>query len=95
MKETSILKYDGKLYAFGTGFEGFRQSNDNGITWYMCDTRADDKSTYNRYMQLPKALTGFEGSYSCAVDSLGTIWILTDNGQVWRGAITRLDKRNR
>ena len=95
MKETSILKYDGKLYAFGTGFEGFRQSNDNGITWYMCDTRADDKSTYNRYMQLPKALNGFEGSYSCAVDSLGTIWILTDNGQVWRGAITRLDKRNR
>ena len=95
MKETSILKYDGKLYAFGTGFEGFRQSNDNGITWYMCNTRADENSTYNRYMQLPKPLNGFEGSFTCVVDRLGSIWILTDNGQVWRGAITRLDKRNR
>jgi hypothetical protein len=95
MKETSILKYDGKLYAFGTGFQGFRQSNDNGITWYMCDTRADENSTYNRYMQLPKTLKGFEGSFSCSVDRFGTIWILTDDGQVWRGAITRLDKRNR
>lgn len=95
VKETSILKYDGKLYAFGTGFDCFRQSNDNGITWYICDRRADENSTYNRYMQLPKPLNGFEGSFSYAVDRLGTIWILTDGGQVWRGAITRLDKRNR
>lgn len=95
VKETSILKYDGKLYAFGTGFDCFRQSNDNGITWYICDKRADENSTYNRYMQLPKPLNGFEGSFSYAVDRLGTIWILTDDGQVWRGAITRLDKRNR
>ena len=89
------MKYDGKLYAFGTGFDCFRQSNDNGITWYICDRRADENSTYNRYMQLPKPLNGFEGSFSYAVDRLGTIWILTDGGQVWRGAITRLDKRNR
>lgn len=95
MKETSVLKYDGKLYAFGTGFDCFRQSNDNGITWYICDRFADENSTYNRYMQLPKPLNGFDGSFSFAVDGFGTIWILTDDGQVWRGAITRLDKRNR
>ena len=95
MKETSVLKYDGKLYAFGTGFDCFRQSNDNGITWYICDRLADENSTYNRYMQLPKPLNGFDGSFSYAVDGFGTIWILTDDGQVWRGAITRLDKRNR
>jgi len=95
MKESSVMKYDGKLYAFGTGFDCFRQSNDNGITWYICDRLADENSTYNRYMQLPKPLNGFDGSFSYAVDGFGTIWILTDDGQVWRGAITRLDKRNR
>lgn len=95
MKETAILKYDDRLYAFGTGLDGFRQSNDNGITWYVCNSRADESSTYNRYMQLPRMLKGYDGSFSYAVDRLGTIWILTDNGQVWRGAVTRLDKRNR
>ena len=95
MDGLSVIRYDGHLFAFGNGLEGFRQSNDNGITWYWCDSYADDYSSWNRYMQFPSELRGYEGGFSYAVDRFNSIWIMTSDGQVWRGAITRLDKRGK
>lgn len=95
MDGLSVIRYDGHLFAFGNGLEVFRQSNDNGITWYWCDSYADDYSSWNRYMQFPSELRGYEGGFSYAVDRFNTIWIMTSDGQVWRGAITRLDKRGK
>ena len=91
----SVIRYDDCLFAFGTGLDGFRQSNDNGITWYWCDSYAEDYSTWNRYMQFPSVLKGFDGDFSYVVDRFETIWIMTSDGQVWRGSISRLDKRGK
>lgn len=92
-KSLSVICYDGVLFAFGKGLDGFRQSCDNGLTWYYCDRYADYISSWNRYMQLPEAIKGTKSGFSYATDSLGGIWIMTSDGQVWRGAITRLNKR--
>ena len=88
----SVIMYDGSLFSLGHGLDGFRQSLDNGITWYWCDSYAEDYSSWNRYMQLPQALQGYESGFTAATDSKGWIWIMTDNGQVWHGAINRLKK---
>lgn len=42
-----------------------------------------------------KKLKGYEGDFSYAVDRLGSIWLMTADGQVWRGTVTRLDKRGK
>lgn len=88
----SVFRYDGALFSLGQGADGFRQSNDNGITWYMCDSYVEDYSSWNRYMQLPQTLIGNGAGLTVATDSKGFIWILTDDGHVWHGAITRLRK---
>lgn len=88
----ALIKYDGSLFSLGKGLDGFRQSSDNGITWYWCDSYAEDYSSWNRYMQLPSALKGYESGFTVVTDSKGYIWIMTDNGQAWRGAINRLRK---
>ena len=92
-KTLSVIWYDEVLFAFGRGLDGFRQSTDNGLTWYYCDRYADETSSWNRYMQLPEAIKGVNSGFSYATDSLGGLWIMTSDGQVWRGAITRLNKR--
>ena len=89
-RQLGVFRYDGKLYALGCGFDGFWQSSDNGLTWYFCDRYVEDYSSWNQYMQLPSGLKGYSGGYSYATDKLGNIWIMTENGQVWRGAINRL-----
>ena len=86
----AVIRYDGSLFSLGQGLDNFRQSNDNGITWYQCDRYVEDYSSWNRYMQLPSALKGYESGFTAATDSNGFIWIMTDDGQVWRGAINRL-----
>ena len=93
MADFSMIRYDGHLFAFGAGLSDFRESSDNGITWYLCDTYADYYCSWNRYMQMPEPLRGYNGGFSYVVDRYGSIWIMTSDGQVWRGAITRLDKR--
>ena len=80
------------LFSLGQGLDGFRQSNDNGITWYMCNSYVEDYSSWNRYMQLPAALKGYASGFTAVADVNGYIWIMTDDGHVWRGAITRLKK---
>lgn len=96
MQNLSVIRYDGKLYAFGKGLNVFRQSGDNGITWYACSRYVKNRETsWNRYMQFPKKLNGYDGEFSYVTDRLGSIWLMTADGQVWRGAVTRLDKRVR
>lgn len=89
----SVIRYDGALFCTGRGFDGFRQSNDNGVTWYRCEKYAEDSSSWNRYMQLPSELIGCNAGFDVVTDSKGYIWITTDDGRVWRGAIGRLKKR--
>lgn len=84
-----VFKYDGALFSL-EGLDSFRQSNDNGVTWYRCDSYAEDYATWNRYMQLPVALKGKDCGFAVTTDSRGYIWIMTDQGQVWHGAINRL-----
>lgn len=88
----TLIRYDDALFSLGQGLEGFRQSNDNGITWYMCDSYVEDYSSWNRYMQLPSDLKGYGSGFSAVTDSKGFIWIMTDDGRVWHGAISRLIK---
>ena len=92
LENTAIIKYDGSLFAFGRGLDNFWQSRDNGITWYRCDRYTETWSTWNRYMQFPNALKGCTFDFAYATDSFGGIWILTSDGQAWRGAINRLEK---
>lgn len=89
----TVLRYDDALFSLGQGLDGFRQSNDNGITWYMCNEYVEDYSSWNRYMQLPKSLKGYASGFAAVTDSKGYIWIMTDDGRVWHGAITRLIKK--
>jgi len=89
----TVLRYDDALFSLGQGFDSFRQSNDNGITWYLCNSYAETYSSWNRYMQLPDALKGYASGMTAATDSKGYIWIMTDDGRVWHGAITRLIKK--
>lgn len=87
------IRYDGALFALEEGAGSFRQSNDNGITWYYCDRYAYDYSSWNRYMQYPDGFKGYGSEFACVTDGKGSIWIMTDDGRVWRGAINRLIKR--
>lgn len=89
----SLISYDGALFAFGSGLDCFWQSVDNGITWHKCNRYAEEYSSWNQYMQMPSALAGSSAGFAYAVDRLGSIWIMTADGQVWRGAINRLNKR--
>jgi hypothetical protein len=89
----SFLRYDDALFCVGQGLDGFRQSNDNGVTWYKCDSYAEDYSSWNKYMQLPSYLKGDDVVYAAVTDRKGYIWIMTENGQVWHGAINRLIKK--
>ena len=92
-RDLTVFRYDDALFRLGRGLDGFRQSNDNGITWYMCNSYVEDYSSWNRYMQLPSALKGYASGFTAATDSKGYIWIMTDDGHVWHGAITRLIKK--
>lgn len=88
----SVIRYDGSLFCLGRGLGGFRQSNDNGITWHLCTKFADSYSSWNRYMQLPDSLSDQDVGFGCLTDSKGGIWIMSEDGRVWRGAISRLKK---
>ncbi len=92
MDRLAIFSYDGSLFAFGTPFDSFWQSMDHGLTWRWCDPFADDYSTHNNFMQFPDGLKGRDLDFTYALDSYGGIWIMTCDGQVWRGAINRLNK---
>jgi hypothetical protein len=43
-------------------------------------------------MQLPDALMESDVEFGCVTDGKGGIWIMSEDGRVWRGAIVRLKK---
>lgn len=93
LQSLSIIRYDGSLFAFGSGFAGFWQSLDNGANWLWCDRYFEDFTSYNNYMQFPDNLKGNMSPFAYVTDNVGCIWIMTEDGQVWRGSINRLNRR--
>lgn len=99
-KNLSVFMYEETLIAVGLNTEWFRQSCDNGVTWYECDsyidTDDDSEASWDHYMQLPSSFKFKENAstgFTCTVDDTGSIWILNEKGKVWRGAKNRLNKR--
>lgn len=90
MDNVRILEYDNRLFALGSGLNGFYQSNDNGITWFFCRRISWNWSTYNRFMQLPDELAGYAGEFACVTDGNGGIRLVTSDGRYWYGSILRL-----
>lgn len=76
----TVIPYDGKALAFGCSgstFSSIYQSVDNGITW---------KSTTDYTLPTISA----KGCIATTVDQHNFIWIITDEGQVWRGRLNDL-----
>lgn len=92
-KNISMIKYDGKLFAFGGLFDTFRSSVDNGLNW--------DEET--GYMVFPteekngiKPLFSYrqDGTYSTVVEDNGSkgsfMWFIWQDGTMTRGHLNRL-----
>ena len=67
----SMVYYDGAVLAIGSDMV-MRQSRDQGITWY-----------HNADYDLPAEVQGTK--VTMAVDGRGRLWLLTNEGQLWRG----------
>lgn len=91
----SVLRYDGRLFAFGgagtlagnelKAFEYMYISSDNGLSWHL--------STGSN-LQMPKELLGSTAPYATAVDNENRIWIVSGDTQpLWRGCINRLSSK--
>lgn len=81
MQGLTVIPYNGIALAFGwrnDALSGVYQSVDNGITWKAT-------SAYT----LPDALST-NGVFATAVDSRNYIWMVTENGEVWRGRLNDL-----
>lgn len=65
-------------------FSPLLYSNDGGITW---------KNTYTA--ALPEAFKAQKGAFACVADADNYIWLLNNNGQVWRGRLDRLGWQKR
>ena len=88
----SVIEYDNAFFCLGAGLGGFRQSNDNGVTWGLCERVLGTYSSLNRFMQLPSGLVGSDSGFTAVADSKGYIWIMSDDGRVWHGVVGRLRK---
>ena len=85
LEHLAVIRYAGKMYAFGGKSLGHRQqpleafsacyeSRDNGVTW-----RARDN-----VFSLPEAFKGREEAFATVTD--GTyVWVMWSTGDVWRG----------
>lgn len=90
----TIIRYDGKLFAFGgpatdggnlNAFASFYSSIDNGISW---EPVTEDVLFPEEFQTLYHTA---EGNYSCIVDSQNFIWLIwSKSGEVWRGRINKL-----
>lgn len=93
MGNISMIKYDGKVYAFGENFDDFYSSKDNGLNW----------SKETDYMVFPieykngidKLITyRGNGSYSAVVEDNGNkgsfIWFIWEDGSATRTVLNRL-----
>lgn len=76
----STTYYKGALYAIGATAEGtyeyLYRSDDNGITWHP----------QTEMYPVPADLSGENGAASIAAVG-NSLWILQENGKIWRGSI--------
>lgn len=92
-KNISMIKYDGKLFAFGGLFDKFYSSVDNGLNW----------NEETGYMIFPteekngiKPLSSYrkDGTYSTVVEDNGNkgsfMWFIWQDGTMTRGHLNRL-----
>lgn len=79
LSDLSVTHYDGSLYAIGVedgGYKNLYRSDDNGITWH---------AQTEKYL-IPEELDSANGAAS--IVTVGKeMWIIQENGQIWRGAI--------
>ena len=66
----SMAYVNGNIYAVGDNLIVY-VSRDQGITWKEVSTYA-----------LPSSAQGSE--YAMTVDSLGSLWLITNAGQIWK-----------
>lgn len=70
-----MVRYSGKLFAFGAPYDTFYQSDDNGITW---QARTSE-------ILPPMGLRG-DATAQASIAVLGDyLWLTTGDGRVWRG----------
>lgn len=75
MENISMACYDGTVLCVGSDMV-MRQSRDQGVSWRAASNYA-----------LPATLTG--SRVIMAADTKGRLWLLTDTGQLWKGATTK------
>ena len=86
LEHLMVVRYNGDLYAFGgrskgertpviEAFERMFVSVDNGITW----------RTRSNKLTLPAELLGINSAFDAAVDNDNYLWIVLDDGTIWRG----------
>lgn len=92
LSDVTICTYGDVLLAFGgngigacteSAFSKIYVSLDGGITW-------KGNSTY----PVPEGLAGMSQSFTSAVDANNCLWIISNDGQVWRGRLNRLGWTN-
>jgi photosystem II stability/assembly factor-like uncharacterized protein len=71
--QLSMAVFDNTVLAIGQNKIVY-QTRDQGITWRQSTTLA-----------LPEALEG--DAVSMTADQQGRVWVVTDKGQVWQGAM--------
>lgn len=79
----SIIYYNDAFYTFGGDFNGFNKSL-NGIAWYAADKK----------FWMPEEFKN-KGKYSMVLDNNNFIWIIWNNGEVWRGRLNKLGFKNK
>lgn len=84
MKNPSIIHYNDAFYTFGGDFNGFNKSL-NGIAWYAADSK---------FWMPEKFKNKRDKQYSMVVDNKNFIWIIWNDGEVWRGRLNKLGFKN-
>lgn len=84
MKNPSIIRYNEAFYIFGGDFDGFSKSM-NGIAWYPADSKFGMPEEFK---------SKSDKQYSAVVDKNNFIWIIWNDGEVWRGRLNKLGFKN-
>lgn len=80
MKNPTIIHLDNAFYLFGEDADGFIKSTGGG-NWYPA----------NSEFRIPEEFKNkSDRRYSMVMDKKGFIWIICNDGEVWRGQATRI-----
>lgn len=72
-----MVRYADALYAFGSPYDTFYRSKDNGVTWHPLSSSALP----------PTSLRGDDSAKASLAVLNGYIWITTGDGRMWRGSM--------